>query len=291
MAPGFKCDLGELKKGIQKIESWGLTVRRPKALFGPDVICANSDKVRFETLKKAFENPDSDIVWCVRGGYGSLRLLSFLNTMKKPKKKKILIGYSDITTLHSFVRMRWGWTSLHAPLVDGIGAGKSNLKSLAYLKKIIYNKKEEIVFDKLKPLNQKAKQSKVIKGKVVGGNLSVLVTQIGTRWQEDLKGKILFLEDIGERGYAIDRMLLQMQMSGFLKSAKAIVFGEFTGGAESNGKLLWKPVMERFAKSMQVPVLSGIPCGHGKKQMPLVLNSNANLKLGRRPELKVSGIL
>ncbi len=288
IAPGFRCQIKDVRRAVRRMKSWGLKPRVPKNLFGNDVICAQTDKVRFEHLKKALLSSDSKLIWCVRGGYGSIRLLDHLMKMKKPRHPKWLLGYSDITSLHAFLNRRWKWASLHGPLVERFGQERLSKKDEEFLKKIIFGKIKAHTFRRLQPLNSLARKKKKISGQMAGGNLTVVASMIGLPWQFNTQGKILFFEDIGERGYRIDRMLKHFAQAGMFKGVKAIVFGEFVGGLEQNGRSLCIPVIKRFAAETKIPVFMGLPTGHGDKQMTIPIGTKVILTSGAKAELHVT---
>lgn len=287
VAPGFRCDIKDVKNAVKRLKSWGLVPRVPKKLFGSDVVCGNSDKERFDQLKTAL-NSNSKFIWCVRGGYGSIRLLEKLSKMKKPKQPKVILGYSDITSLHAFLLTKWKWQSLHGPLLEKFGKGGLTKSDEEYLKKVLFGKIKNHSYRNLKPLNSSARKRGDVRGEIVGGNLTVVSSVIGLPWQFNSSGKILFFEDIGERGYRVDRLLKYFSQIGFFKNAKAIVFGEFIGGLEKNGKDLCIPVIKRFASETKIPVFMGLPTGHGNKQTTLPIGTKAILKKGLKAELHVT---
>ncbi|OQW46068.1 MAG: hypothetical protein A4S09_16675 [Proteobacteria bacterium SG_bin7] len=287
IAPGFRCDIKDVKSALKRIKSWGLVPRVPKNLFGPDIICGNSDAARFDQLKRAL-NSNSKFIWCVRGGYGSIRLLDGLSKMKRPKRSKVVLGYSDITSLHAFLLRKWKWKSLHGPLLDKFGKGGLAPRDETYLKKVLFGEIKNHSYGNLKPLNALAKKAGIVRGELIGGNLTVVSSLIGLPWQFDSSGKILFFEDIGERGYRVDRLLKYFSQVGFFKNVKAIVFGEFIEGLERNGKSLCAPVIKRFANEIKIPVLMGLPTGHGDKQTTLPIGTKAILKKGAKAELYVT---
>jgi muramoyltetrapeptide carboxypeptidase len=144
----------------------------------------------------------------------------------------------------------------------------------------------QTVFAELAPLNAAARRRQRIVSRLTGGNLTVLQSTLGTALQRRPSG-ILFLEDIGERGYRIDRMLEQLRQAGVLRHLKAIVLGTFLGGAESDGGNLGPAVLERFAQELSIPVLSGIQAGHGTCQRPVFLHTPAELRCGPDAQLTV----
>lgn len=286
VAPGYRSTDQELKGGLDFLRAWGLVPRVSKQVFGRDLLCANTDEARLTQLSRALLAPDSNAVWCVRGGYGSIRLVPGLQRLRKPKiKPKVFIGLSDITTLHLFLNQNWGWPSVHGPLLDRLGRKAALPRYERELKRFVFGELDEIVFPGLKPLNAEAKKNGVVRGPVSGGNLTVLQSSLMGEASWDTDGRILFFEDIGERAYRVDRMLEQMLQAGLFKRAKAIVFGQFTGGNEADGKNLIWPVIRHFAAKVPLPVFSGLPSGHDVVQRPLPLGAPAVLRLGARGEL------
>lgn len=287
IAPGFRGDMKDVLGAVKRLKSWGLVPRVPKNLFGPDVVCGHSDKVRFAQLKRAL-NSNSKFIWCVRGGYGSIRLLDQLSKLKKPKHPKVILGYSDITSLHAFMLRKWKWSSLHGPLLDKFGKGHLTKADEEYLKKVLFGKVKGHSYRNLKPLNAGARKRGLIRGEIIGGNLTVVSSMVGLPWQFQTSGKILFFEDIGERGYRVDRLLKYFSQVGLFKNVKAVVFGEFIGGVEKNGRSLVVPVLKRFASETKIPVFMGLPTGHGDKQTTLPIGTKAVLKKGSKAELYVT---
>jgi muramoyltetrapeptide carboxypeptidase len=281
VAPGFRSTDAELSSGGNFLRGWGLKPRIPKRFYGRDVLCANSDEVRFEHLKTALYAGDSRAIWCIRGGYGSNRLMPALMRLKRPRgRPKLVIGLSDITSLHVFLNQEWGWPTVHGPLLDRLGRKAALPKYERELKRFIFGHEPEVVFSGLKPMNLAARTGSAIHAEVSGGNLVVLQSSLATdhQWQSD--GKILFFEEIGERGYRVDRILEQFTQASLFKRARAVVFGQFIGGREPDGtNHLW-PVIERFAKESRLPVLKGLASGHDVIQRPLPLGTRSTLYLG-----------
>lgn len=220
------------------------------------------------------------MVWCLRGGYGAIRILPQVQKMSVPRKPKLLIGYSDISSLHAVINQKWGWPSLHAPLVDRIGKKTLSDENILELKNSIMNTELSLVFENLTPLNAVAEKKKSIIAPVVGGNLMVVTSTMGTPFQLQAKGKIIFLEEISERAYRIDRCLYQMQQSGVFDEAAAIVFGDFVNCLEANQKDYLTPTLMSFFKTMKIPAFKGLQVGHGAIQRPLYFNTPTVLTCG-----------
>ena len=207
---------------------------------------ANTDEYRFKSLKNALENKKIKMIWCLRGGYGSIRLLPFIEKMKKPKDPKILIGLSDISSLQIAFAKHWNMPSLHTALIDRFALEKLTDENAAEIKRALFDSSFVMSFDNLKPLNKAAQASKKIKSKVIGGNLMVTTSTLGTPSQIDSEGKIIFLEELSERAYRIDRCLQQLKQAGVFKKAKAVVFGDFTNCDEPNKDNYISEVLSNF---------------------------------------------
>lgn len=288
VAPGSACRPDELKRAVDFIKSWDLVPRVPKDLFQKvSPICSNSDEKRFLFLKQALLAKDSKVIWCIRGGYGSLRLMPRLSRMKAPRQSKLVIGYSDITTLHSYLNFQWQWPSIHGPLLERFGNGQNQPRETRELQDLIFGRLDKVVFKGLKPMNEKARESRQVRSSVVGGNMAVIQSSLGTPWQMQAKGRILFFEDIGERPHRVDRMLVQLSQAGLFKGIRGIVFGNFLLSDPADSRMLWKDVLVPFAKQMPVPVLKGLPAGHGAVQRPVPLMTSCQLQLGEKASLLI----
>lgn len=278
IAPASSTKGDGLKEGLAFLESWGLVPRISANIFGADVVCANTDEERFAQLKKALLANDSRAIWCVRGGYGANRLVPMLAKLKKPKgPPKLFMGFSDITTLHVFLNSQWGWPTVHAPMVDRIGRGLILKPQLQELHDIYFGHEMKVHFTGLSPMNEAAKKSRLVRGPMSGGNLMTLQSAIGTKAPWKPAGKIIFLEEIDERGYRVDRQLEHLRQTGHFDRARAIVLGDFLGGEETGGGNRVWPVLERFASQMKIPVMRGLQVGHGDLQRPVPFETDAVL--------------
>lgn len=278
VAPGWQCRPEDLKKGMELILEWGLHSRHPKNIFDKKSLFSQDDETRFQFLKTALTNSESDFVWCVRGGFGSMRLIPKLLKLKKPANKKVFIGLSDITTLHLFLNQVWNWPTIHGPMLDRLGNRPPPPKYQKELKDLLTGRNSEIHFANLKPMNGAARKQPKVSGQVSGGNLITLQSSLGTEIEWQTRGKILFLEEIGERGYRVDRVLEQFRQLGLFKNAKALVLGDFTGGAEPNGKDFVPRILKEFAESQNFPIYKGIQSGHGTIQRPVPFGTASMLE-------------
>ncbi len=290
IAPGYPSPLHEVRDGLLYLKKIGLNGRAPKNIIQKHFLHANSDEKRWQFLKAAIESQDSKVIWCTRGGYGSNRLLPYLQKMKKPKKSKLLIGLSDVTSLHTFLNQEWGWSTLHACVLDRLGRGQLPFELEVELQDVIFGKTSEIEFKQLIALNSAAKNTKKINSSVVGGNLTVLQSGLGTAFQINADKKLLFVEDIGERGYRIDRMFEQFRQAGIFKKCHGILLGHFIGGNEpGSDKNNFDKVFARWANDLDIPMWSGVEAGHDTFQRALPLNTSCQLVAdGKKHTLIVS---
>lgn len=287
IAPGSYAPTEHLLKGIEILKSWGFNVIHDPDILKPHIFLAQSDEYRFQQFKKAMTNPESRVIWCLRGGYGSIRLLPDIEKMKRPSKPKILIGLSDVSSLQTVITQKWNFPTLHGPLIDRLALERLTEQNIVEVKNTLMNPGFVMSFKGLTGLNSVAKLKKTIKSSVVGGNLMVVTSTLGTPSQMKTDGKIIFLEEITERAYRVDRCLQQMKQAGLFKKAKAVVFGDFTNCVEPNGDNYIQEILQEFSQGLKIPVYTGVENGHGDLQRPLYFNSPATLKTSDRAELQV----
>lgn len=286
VAPASKAPQEVFENGLKWIKTHGFIPRYQKDIMKQDLFFASTLENQIEHFVNALYSSDSDIIWCLRGGYGSMRLIPHLAKLKKPKKEKIFIGFSDITSLHLFLTQKWGWTTYHGMTVSQIFKFADKTPDCKEFLELLKTGDVNPHYKKLTPMNKAAMASKTIKSSVTGGNLRLVQSSLNTDHELEAKKKILFLEDVGERGYSIDRMLEQLNQTGMIKKVDAVVFGDFTEGLEKDGKDLTGDALQRFADKAKFPVLKGLPCGHGKHNRLLPFNQKCELKLGKLAELK-----
>lgn len=262
-------------KDLQNIP--GLQLHFPPECFngGSTLFHSHTDEMRFKCLKNAIYSSSNNVIWALRGGYGSAKLISELAKLPKPATEKLFIGYSDMTALHIFFSQVWGWKPIHGAMAKELLDDDKKRDNFNKLAEIIAGKVGEVKISGLKGLNSKAKSEAKVTGLLTGGNLTMIQTSIGTIWQIDTKNKILFLEDRGIAPYQVDRTLLHLKQAGLLKEVSAIIFGDF-GGGDNMIKLL-----EDFAASQNIPIYMSDHFGHGKINDPLIYNVKATLKLAK----------
>lgn len=234
---------------------------------------ANDDAQRLKLLTQALTNNKVSILWALRGGYGSSRLLEELARLKLPMNSpRIVVGYSDITFLHLFFG-KYGWPGVHAAMFDEMRNPAKDMDNYRLLAALLSGRQQAISYSGLQPLNSAAqKMRSPLCGPLVGGNLTCLAAAQGSPWAMNSTQAIIFLEDVNEPGYKIDRMLTQLAQGGHFTRAQAVLLGSFTHGDEHT-----RFALERFANDCPIPVFESDVFGHGPKNYPLILNAPAQI--------------
>ncbi|HUQ96538.1 MAG TPA: LD-carboxypeptidase [Chitinophagaceae bacterium] len=279
VAPAGFMPLDKMQTCIATLEDWGYTViLGATTQSNSENYFSGTDAERLHDLQQMLDNKDIKAILCARGGYGLSRIIDAIHFKTFVSQPKWLIGFSDITVLHSHLFSVYKIASLHAPMAAAFNNGEYNNPFIQSLKAALDGTLADY---KCKPhdLNRNGKAS----GRLVGGNLTLLTHLIGTRSDMALKGKILFLEDVGEYLYNIDRMLLQLNRSGKLKKLAGLVIGGFTDVKDTErpfGKTVYE-IIASHVKSYAYPVGFNFPVSHGKE--------NYALKVGVTYKLNVSG--
>ena len=276
VAPAWPTSLSEMQKGVSFLKDQGFTVRLQKNILKKDFIYASGLKSRQEGFKKAIFARDSKAVLCLRGGYGSIHLLPFLMKWEKPKNCKVFIGSSDVSVLHYFVNQKWNWPSLHGLMLFRLGDPSQPLKEKREFVKVLKGDISTLHYKNLKPLNTSAKKAQVVKAPIIGGNLMTLQAMIGTDLPFKTKNKILFLEEVGEKAYRVDRILHHFLLAGVFQGVKAIVLGDFLH-REEHSSFMFRTLLHFFS-SLKCPVFKGLPCGHGRLQRLLPFNTSCTIR-------------
>lgn len=285
IAPASGAPEDNCENGFAYIKSLGLVPRYSEKMIQTDLFFASPLQEQWEQLKAALHS-DSKVIWCLRGGYGSMRLIPLLEGHVPPSEPKLLIGFSDITSLHLYFNQKWNWPSLHTRTISQLHPDWEMNDEHQKLTDLLFGRVQEVSYENLIPLNQQALSPGRLVGTITGGNLRLIQSSLGTPWEIKTKGKILFIEDVSERGYSVDRMMEQLNQANLLNGISALLIGDFTEGLEKDGKNLVPASFERLAKRLSCPVISGLPCGHAPgSNSPLPFNTQVRLDLGSNPRL------
>jgi muramoyltetrapeptide carboxypeptidase len=273
----------EVSKSIEVFESKGLKVVLGPNLFGKDNQFSGTDEQRAADMQLFFDNPEINAIISVRGGYGSVRTLQPLNFDKFIQQPKWIIGYSDITVFHSIVNNKYNTETLHAPMPFNYGKNDADWDSINQTFDILFGNTPEYTITK-HPLNINGKTE----GELIGGNLSVLYSLRGTPADYNPEGKILFIEDIDEYLYHIDRMLMNLLYGNKLSGLKGVIVGDMTDMKDNItpfGKNAYE-IIDSFVKKLNIPVCYGFPAGHGSINKPLIMGRKILLEVGETIKLK-----
>lgn len=285
IAPSGKIDPANIANIEQYLTHLNLQARIPADLLGDHPFCANNDEVRFEQLKQALYAEDSDLIWCVRGGHGTTRLIPRLLSLEPPKKPKLLVGFSDVTGLHLFLNKIWQWPSLHGPMARQVACKLSAAEDVAALESLWFKGLDHYSLTGITPLNVAAEKSQLLTGLTQGTSLSLIQTSLGTPWQIEPANKILILEDINELPYRLDRLLVHLANANIFKDTKALILGDMGEGENVNSAMVeeiqW--VIHSFVTDYLPTVNANLPVfrirhlGHGKRNQPLPLGVKGRL--------------
>jgi len=262
-----------LEKAARLLEEKELEVDRPLPELKPDLFFILPEQERAEQLVRAITSDEIDIIWAMRGGSGTANLLPFL-PLTAPKKQKLLIGFSDLTSLHLYLNQNYGWCTMHSYVLNQLLGKNFKEEDFQAIMDYIYEKRSSFSY-RLEKFNDHAED---ISGELVGGNLAVLMTSLATPWQVDAKNKILFLEDIGEPGYRLYRSLMQLKHANILQHCQGIIFGDFIGKEEDLAGM--NLAIENFAKSIELPCWRLKGAGHDTSNHPLLLGRMAKIENG-----------
>ena len=278
IAPASHISQEQWASAVPMIESWGLEVTRGKSLSLCDGTFAGNDAQRLDDLVSMMTNPKIKAIFCARGGYGCSRLLPHLENHLSTLGKKWLIGYSDITVLASFVVNRLQTCCIHGAMAIDLSGGQTPEKQISWetLRNMLFGKKPLYSLP-AHNLNRFGNAS----GTIAGGNLSVIYSLNATPYQWKTRGCILFIEDVGEKLYHIDRMMTNLRIGGQLANLKGLIVGAMNAMADSEpsfGKTAYEIIAEHV-KEYKYPVAFGFPAGHDGVNYPLMLGAKASMNV------------
>jgi muramoyltetrapeptide carboxypeptidase len=285
VTPGSYISEKELEDSVKSLEDLGFIVTYSEKILDRNGYFSSPDNKRADDLNKMFERKDVKGIVCARGGYGCSRILPLLDYDLIKNNPKVLTGYSDVTALVCGIFAKTGLVCFHGP----VGISTFNEFSVKYFDDVLINPKKRLTL--ISEYDEKDWEGKNItpiksgkaEGELTGGNLSVVVSLIGTEYDIDTSGKILFLEDIGEEPYSIDRMLTQIIQAGKFENAKGIALGVFkdceskkeSPSFDSSFSLM-EVFFERLG-NLGIPVIYGLSFGHIKNKFTIPLGVNAEL--------------
>lgn len=290
ISPAGAVDAPQLEKGIEMIRSRGFEPVPGEHLytkFSNGYNYAGTEKERAKDINWAFNDTEIKAVWASRGGYGCQHLLQHLKLRKFMENPKWYIGYSDNTVIQSYL-LKKGFVSIHGQTIKTSSFGVTD-ESYDLIFDILKGKKPKYVL-KSHPLNKKGN----IQGELVGGNLALIYALLGTKYSFDFKDKILFIEDIGENFYSLDRMIMSLELAGVFSKIKGLIVGGMTNmGDEKENKsyeesfdeFVYKLISDRISK-YNFPVVFAFPNGHIKDNRPLIIGAEIKIKFDHKVKVE-----
>jgi|SRR5690554_1214142 len=277
ICPSFACDMDTDRiRNLEKIISnLGYKVKFGESCYKSHGYLAGTDKERVNDLETMFADKEIKAIICLKGGYGASRIVDLIDYNLIKHNPKIFMGFSDITVLLNAIYQKTGLATIHGQLGIYLGCNDIDLVSLDDFKVLLNDGFKNRV---LSSANIKVLNEGIVSGVMVGGNLSLITNLIGTSYDIDFKEKIVFIEEVDESPYRVDRMFAQLRLSGKILEAKGLVFGYFSGcNSDEKDEQTIEELIEEYFKDSNVPVLYDFPSGHN---LPFI-----NLPIGLEVEV------
>lgn len=263
-----------MEKSISLMESWGLNVVLGSTIYETYGHFSSTDINREKDFQKAIDDNKIKAIWCARGGYGAMRIIDNINYDNLSKNPKWVIGYSDITAIHNDIH-NLGVESLHGVMCKSLEDISEDDDSISKLKDILFEEGELNYIIERNEYNIIGEAS----GKLVGGNLTLLQSLLQSKSSIDTTNKIIFIEDVGEYLYHIDRMLHSLKRADYFSKCSGLIVGDFTDIKKNEtkfGKNLHE-IINEIVEEYNIPVMYGFPAGHGEKNLPLIFGRNVQI--------------
>ena len=258
--PASPFAMQEFEQGVAELQRLGFEPVYDQSVFERTVFTAGTPAVRAASFVRAWSDPSVAALIAVRGGYGSVQMLAALDGWEPQHTPKLFVAYSDNCSLLSWLTTQCGITALHGPMLEGRLAGGPGNYDEASFTRLLQGQGAGLT---LAPEDLTSLRDGEASGPLYGGTMTQLAASLGTPFAFDPpEGCVLFLEDVNERPYKIDRLLMQLRLSGILGRARALVFGEMRGCEEPGGSLTARDVVVPFVAEFAGPVLYGFPSGH-----------------------------
>lgn len=276
----------EFDKGAEELRRLGFEPVYHDTVFDKGPFSSGPPELRAASFVRAWSDPSVDALMAVRGGWGSMQILPELTGWQPQHRAKLFIGYSDNTSLLSWLTVHCGVTAVHGPMIDGrLSRGSEGYDEASFMKVI----SGDCAGLELRPDGLVTLQDGDVSGPLFGGNMTLLCASLGTPFAfEPPPGCVLFLEEINERPYRIERLLTQLKQAGVLDRARGIVFGEMKGCQEGEAGLTARFVAEQLAGEFDGPILYGFPSGHTTGPMwTLPLGVGVTVRSGEQPAIVI----
>ncbi len=279
IAPAFPADQEKTQKGIDYLKAKGFNIVEGKSLTARHWYFAGNDALRVEDLHRMFTDPEVDAIFCARGGWGTLRLLDQLDYDLIARNPKMLVGYSDITTLHLAIWHKTRVPGMSGPMVAVEMAGNMLPFTAEHFWGQVFNDRPWYEFSFGTEV-ESVKNPGRVESVLIGGCLSMVAHQLGTPYMPELNGAILFLEDVGEPPYKIDRYLAQLKQAGIFDEIAGLILGQFLDCEDDNPtrkQVKLETILQDYFKEATYPVVFGFPYGHGMRKFTMPIGVKAVL--------------
>jgi muramoyltetrapeptide carboxypeptidase len=286
-------DFTRIEQGVKYLESLGYRVKLGKHIFKRYGYLSSTDDERADDLNEMFADEKVKAIICVRGGYGTPRLLDKVDYNLIKKKPKIFVGYSDITALQLAIFKKTGLVTFSGPMlaVDIY----SNFDSFAedFFWRILTSRERKLEIKNPNGVELNTLKSGKATGTLLGGNLSLIASIMGTKYQPSFNGSVLVIEDIGEEPYRIDRYLSQLKNSGVLYKINACILGQFTDCApkEPEKSLTLEQIFNDYLGNLRIPVISNLSYGHIPQKLTLPLGARVRVDAKRQKITIIESVL
>lgn len=276
VAPARSVSEEDMEPAIQILNQWGLQVITGKNLFNRYHQFSGTDQERASDFQQMLDDERIKAILCARGGYGTMRTLQQLSFEKFINHPKWIIGFSDITVLHSYINHSLGIKTLHAQMADNFPKNGKGNQSLKLLKDTLFGRTLTLSWD----TEEEASHKTEVTGQLTGGNLSVLYSLSATPFDISTNGKILFLEDVDEYLYHVDRMMMNFKLSGKLEHIKGLVIGGMTEMNDNKvpfGKTAYE-IIRDVTEDYDFPRFFDCPSGHINNNFPLIMGGTMKIR-------------
>lgn len=283
IAPSGPVSPGRLEPAVSAVRAMGFEPDVYESCRSAHGYFAGGDGLRAGDINRAFADPSVDGIFCIRGGYGAQRLLDDIDFESISANPKVFCGYSDITALHIAINQRCGFVTFHTPMPSTeLYRGVDGFTIRSYRRALSGDCCGPLENPEGMPL--RTLSGGTAKGALTGGNLSLVSSSLGTPYEIDTRGKVLFLEDVGEEPYRIDRMLTQLKLAGKLRDCAGILLGYWTDceAKEPECSLTLSRVFEELLIPAGRPILAGLACGHSLPSLSLPLGAAVAMDAGRK---------